>query len=780
MIFIMKRMASFLNHLSGKQKIGTLVLLLLLLLYIFCLPEKIFDKPTSTVLFDKNGELLAARISTDQQWRFASIDHIPEKFETCLLTFEDKTFYHHAGISLRGVGRAIHQNIGKRKIVSGGSTLTMQVVRMMYNNPPRNFYQKIKEMIIATRIEMGYTKNSILNMYVSNAPFGNNVVGLSAASWRYYGKRPEYLSWAESATLAVLPNAPGLIYPGKNHVRLLNKRNRLLHALLNEHKLDSEQYLLALSEPLPEKPLPLPQENNHLLQRFIAQGNRGRTFCTSIDYSIQKMAVSVMQRHMLQLEQNAIHNAAVIITDLTTGEIITYIGNSFSQDKSNSNDVDCANAPRSSGSVLKPILFSKSLDEGLILPSSLLPDIPSYFGSFNPKNFNKTYDGAVPASQCLTRSLNIPMVHLLNQYGVEKFQHDLQAVGFTSIQKGPSHYGLTLILGGAEVSLLQINKVYSQMALQLLNDSCRNSSLFNKTTSYNKERMKKASIYTTFKTMQEVNRPDEEGNWRVFESSQAIAWKTGTSYGNRDAWAVGITPRYVVSVWVGNASGEGRPSLTGVRAAAPIMFDIFDQLPKSPAWFKKPESEFIKIPVCRQSGYRAGENCEETDSVSVPLSCLRAMACPYHHRVFTNLQKTKRVNADQMERKNMQAVNYFTLPPLMQKYYMVKHPDYNVLPPFAETAKMISSKNELQILYPKQNSRIYLPREIDGCMGKLVCEAVAAHTNEILYWHVDEQFLAQTNSIHQQTIYLEAGKHTLTIVNDHSGERRVEFEVMER
>lgn len=772
-------MNTFFKSLSVRKKLLLLAVSVFILIYLFCLPSTLFNKPTSTVLFDQQGELLAARIASDQQWRFAPIDSIPPKMETCLLTFEDKHFYHHIGISLSGIARAVKQNIHHGKIVSGGSTITMQVVRMMRNNPPRTFLEKIEEMILATRVECSYSKREILQMYFSNAPFGNNVVGLSAASWRYYGKSPQHLSWAESATLAVLPNAPGLIYPGKNHDRLLNKRNRLLYNLLSQSKIDSIQYLLAVAEPLPAKPLPLPQENNQLLQRFIAQGNAGKTLNCSIQSSVQKMALNVVQHHMESLQQNSIHNAAIVITDLKTGKIISYNGNSMSDEKEEGNQVDCANAPRSSGSILKPLLYAKSLDEGLILPTTLLPDVPSYFGSFNPKNFNKTYEGAVPANECLTRSLNIPMVHLLNQYGVDKFEHDLKQAGFTSINQQPDHYGLTLILGGAEVSLLQINQVYSRMAMSLLSDTLKNYALFNATKVSRQSAFHKASIYTTFKTMLEVNRPDEEGNWRVFESSQAIAWKTGTSFGNRDAWAVGITPNYVVSVWVGNASGEGRPSLTGVRAAAPILFDIFNQLPKATSWFRKPESEFVRIPVCRKSGYRAGDDCDEVDSMMIPQTCLRATVCPYHHAVFVNAQKTNRVNAETEERKNMLAENYFILPPLMQKFYIVKHPDYRVLPPYKKDDIQLT-KHDVQIIYPKPNSKIYLPKEMDGSTGKLVCEAVSGHSNEVLYWHIDEQYISATSTIHQQSLFLEPGMHLLTVMDANANARSVAFEVLSK
>lgn len=763
--------------LTVKQIINFIILFILLITYMFCLPSKVFDKPTSTVLFAENGELLAARISSDQQWRFQELDAIPEKIKYCILTFEDKNFYYHFGVSIKGIVRAIKQNVTKGKIVCGGSTITMQTIRLIRNNPPRTFYEKIVEMIMATRLEFGYSKNSILKMYLSNAPFGNNVVGLSAASWRYYGKSPACLSWAESATLAVLPNAPGLIYPGKNHDKLLNKRNRLLKKLMENNKMDSIQYMLAITEPLPEKPIALPLQNTQLLQRFINEGNRGKIGYTGIDNNIQKMSGAVLSHHLEVIQQNGVHNAAIIISDLKKSKVVCYIGNNFSSGNEFNNQVDCANAKRSTGSILKPILYAKSLEEGMIMPTTILPDVPSFFGSFNPKNYNKTYDGAVPADECLIRSLNIPMVYLLNQYGVGKFQYELKNAGFNAIQNS-KNYGLSLILGGAEVSLMELNKVYSNMALTLLNNKQKKIYLFQNQTN-NKEQLvlHKASIYTTFKTMLELNRPDEEGNWRVFESSQKIAWKTGTSFGNRDAWAVGITPNYVVSVWVGNATGEGATSLTGIKAAAPILFDVFDKLPKTKKWFEIPKSEFTIVPICVESGYRAGDACEHIESRTVPTTCLRSSVCPYHHIVYVDKMRQFIVNADNTNRNDMIAVNYFTLPPLMQKYYILKHPEYKILPP--NKSVITISNNGLQILYPKNNSKILIPKLLNGELGKIVLESVASNQQSILFWHIDDTYVGQTTSIHQLSVQLPIGKHQLTVIDNNLNEKSIQFQIID-
>ena len=391
------------------------------------------------------------------------------------------------------------------------------------------------------------------------------------------------------------------------------------------------------------------------------------------------------------------------------------------------------------------------------------------------KNFNKTYEGAVPARECLTRSLNIPMVYLLQQYGAEKFRHTLQQAGFDYVKGTQGHYGLSLILGGAEVSLAQLNRAYTAFALYLMGRQPLPDVLNGNGEILHPASLHRAALYTTFQAMQELNRPDEEGNWRLFESAQPIAWKTGTSFGNRDAWAVGITPRYVVSVWVGNASGEGRPSLTGIKAAAPLLFELFSRLPHSANWFSKPEEEYTRIAVCHESGYRAGEFCLHPDTLLMPQSCLRVMACPYHRQVFVDAAKKMRLQAEDSEPGTMTATSYFVLPPLMQKYYLPRHPEYQPLPPFKHPAP---HRHDIQIIYPKPGSRIYIPVEGDGHPGKFVAEAVCSHPGDVLYWHIDDEYIGQTTAMHQWSLYLEAGTHVLTLMNENGDRKSVPFEVM--
>jgi penicillin-binding protein 1C len=765
-------------------RIAFLLFITFIIWYILCLPSKLFNDGTSTVLLDRNGSLLGAKIARDGQWRFAPADSVPAKFETCLVEFEDRTFYKHHGISIKGIGRAIIQNIEHKKIVSGGSTITMQLARIMRKNPSRTYFEKILEMILATRIEASYSKQEILGYYAAHAPFGNNVVGLEAASWRYYGKSSNLLSWSECATLAVLPNAPGLIYPGKNHDRLLNKRNRLLKRLYDIKKIDKTTYDLALLEPLPDKPLKLPQLAPHLLERLIKTGYSGKTIKSTIDINLQTKAIQQLQAQSEILQDNKIYNGAIIISSVETGEVLAYVGNTNLTDIDNCGHVDCIDAPRSSGSILKPLLYEKCMEDGKLTPNMILPDIPTHYGSFSPKNFSQQYNGAIPANMALARSLNIPMVNLLNEYGLEKFYYDLKKYGFTTLNKPARYYGLSLILGGAEVKLFDLNQVYTQMAQELAYDEAAPISIVldskEKKIQTNTAKSDRACIYSTFEAMIEVNRPDDEGNWRVFSSSQKIAWKTGTSFGFRDAWAVGITPDYVVSVWVGNADGEGRPGLTGIKAAAPLMFNMFSQLPKSESWFLTPRSEQCQINICKESGYRASDLCENTETVWVPKTCLNTTACPYHQVVHLTKDGKYRIDSESESVYNMKHVSWFVLPPLVEKYYKVNHPNYKVLPEYRPGCLAKISDKAIAIIYPKPNSKIYVPIEIDGSKGRTVFEATHKNTSAKIFWHLDDEYIGETKEIHQIALNPPVGKHKLLLIDESGINVSLKFEVVER
>lgn len=767
---------------KSKRRIVSFGLPLFFIWYVNCLPEHLFDDSTSTVLLDRKGNLLGAKIAADGQWRFPEKESVPAKFAVCLVEYEDKSFYTHAGISASGVGRAMVQNFRKKKIVSGGSTITMQLARIMRKNPARTYIEKIVEMILATRLELRYSKPEILGLYASHAPFGSNVVGLETASWRFFGRSADQLSWAESATLAVLPNAPGLIYPGKNHDQLLNKRNRLLKRMYDRGILDDAALQLALSEPLPGKPLPLPQLAPHLLDQFIKEGRKGQLITCSIDQDLQEKAILQLQLHHEMLKDNQVMNGAVMITSVNTGEVLAYVGNTQVEDPENSGAVNCIQAPRSTGSILKPFLYAKSLEDAIITPDMLLTDIPSQFGSFTPKNFTGQYDGVLPAGKALARSLNIPMVHLLNQYGLTRFHRDLKNYGLTTLNRPAKHYGLSLILGGAEAKLYDLSNAYAQMAQELKFGKRRPTTLIageaNERIAKLRTLTDRGCAYSTFEAMVEVNRPDEDNNWRTFSSAQKIAWKTGTSFGFRDAWAIGITPDYVVAVWIGNADGEGRPGLTGIKAAAPLLFDVFRQLPVSGKWFRQPQGEMATVKICHESGHRATEFCEKTDWKQIPAKSLGSKPCPYHQVVHLSKDARFRVDSECEDVYNMQHQKWFVLPSIIEKYYKFNHPNYKPLPEYKPECLTRISDKAIGLIYPRNNSRIYVPVEIDGEKGRTIFEATHRNPGTKIYWHMDDNYIGETKEIHQLSLNPPVGRHHLMLVDENGISLDVRFEVM--
>lgn len=730
---------------TGKVLYGAAALLLVW--YICCLPRQLFRVPYSTVVVDRHEELLGARIATDGQWRFPPRTDTPAKVEACLLAFEDNRFYYHWGVDPLALGRAIRQNLQSKRIVSGGSTLTMQTIRLA-RNKPRTLGEKLIEALWATRLEFRHSKKEILALYISHAPFGGNVVGLDAAAWRYFGHPADELSWAEAAMLAVLPNSPAMIHLSKSRQALLNKRNRLLTQLHQRGTLDASAYELAISEPLPTAPLPLPNIAPHLVSRYY-QTARGTTSRSTIDRSMQQQVEELVARWNTEFIRSDIRNMAVLVIDVRTNEALVYCGNTHLHREASGNQVDVIQAPRSTGSILKPFLYYAMLHEGALLPHALLPDIPININGFTPQNFSLQFEGAVPASEAIARSLNIPTVTMLQRYGVPKFHSFLKQIGLSTLNRPASHYGLTLILGGAEGTLWDVTSAYADMA------RCLNGA---KETSF-----APGAVWQTFDALKEVNRP-EEIDWRTLPSMQTIAWKTGTSYGFRDAWAVGVTPRYAVGVWVGNATGEGKPGLVGARTAGPVLFDVFNLLPSS-AWFARPAGEFVDAQVCQLSGHLKGRFCDEADTVLILPAGLRTEVCPYHHPVTLSADERFRIYENCADSEPTIQRNWFTLPPVWEWYYRQHHPEYQSLPPFRAGCGE-DNRSSMQFIYPPMNARVRLPRQLDGSQGQMTFELVHSNPRATVYWHLDQTYLTQTQDFHKISLLPTLGKHSMTAVDE--------------
>ena len=760
--------------------------------FYFCLPEPLFKAPVSSILLSKQGKLLGAHISKDGQWRFPPLKTLPDKFKKSIVAFEDKRFYRHFGVDPLAIARALKLNIKAGRIVSGGSTISMQVIRLASHNPKRTLLEKLLEAFRAFRLETRYSKDEILALYSSYAPFGGNVVGLEAASWRYFGRDPNQLSWAESAMLAVLPNSPALIHLGRKRDRLKTKRDRLLQRLLDQHQISKLDYQLAIAEPLPEKPKRLPRMSPHLLDT-LAYGGKQQRFETTLDYFLQSRVNQIAKHHAQQLSLKDIHNLAILVIDNKTFGVKAYVGNAPPQNKKSEHGqaIDLIQRPRSTGSTLKPFLFANMIEQGEILPETLIADAPIRYTGYRPKNFDRKFRGAVRAKQALASSLNIPAVNMLSYHGVERFLASLRQMGMTTLHRRSREYGLPLILGGAEGTLWELTSLYANLAnrAQQSIDSTRQNH-FQPTalnggeiTTTRRNQISPASAWMTLQALLEVGRPGTEAYWKRFDSTHKIAWKTGTSFGHRDAWAIGTTPKYTVGVWVGNAAGEGRQGMTGVKIAAPILFDTFNRLPLDSDWFRKPVEQMKTVSICKDDGFLANELCE-SKNYQIPLNSHFDRVSPNYQRIHLDNQAQLRVHGNCESVNTMQHKNWFTLPPEQAYYYQQYHVDYKVLPKWREdcqqiqTVKSENNQSPISLIYPRRNTQIYIPRELAGERGKTVFQAVHGSPQAQLFWHLDNTFLGTTQTYHEQAIWIASGKHTLTLVDEKGNRVEQAFQVL--
>ncbi|HRH38308.1 MAG TPA: penicillin-binding protein 1C, partial [Flavobacteriales bacterium] len=654
----------------------------------------------------------------------------------------------------------------------------------MSRNGSRSIWNKFVEVLLALRIETRYTKDEILQLYCANAPFGGNVVGLDAAAWRWYGRDASTLGWGECATLAVLPNAPSRMHPGRNREALRAKRDRLLDRLLAQHVIDGTQWSLAKDEPLPDAPHALPRIAPHLLATLQTQGHEGERITSTLDGALQARVNEMSLRYAPLLRANEVYNAAVLVLDVPTGKVLAYTGNLPDADFAHAGQVDIVRAPRSTGSLLKPFLYADMLQSGERMPDQLVADLPTSYEGFSPRNFDERYDGAVPASQALARSLNIPAVRALREHGVERTRHVLVNMGLKHLDRSANTYGLSLIVGGGESTLWELTGAYASMARTLLRysgspESLRGSvhapicTMAAASEALNDAPLNAAALYHTITALQSVNRPEAEWGWQRFAGTERIAWKTGTSFGHRDAWAIGVTDRYAVGVWTGNASGEGRPGLTGTLAAAPLMFEVFGALPDGRG-FDPPYDAMEHLRVCKASGFRASADCDDVEERLTIKEAERTQPCPYHQRILVDASATHRMPPGPEARN----VSWFALPPAMEFYYAPNHPSYRPLPPWADTERRTSAEKPMQMIYPENGAKLFIPVQLSGETGRVVLHAAHNVPGATVHWDLDGNYLGSTVGDHRFTTSLGDGEHRLTLTDADGAHLEMGFRVV--
>ena len=758
------------------KKVGMTFLLIFLLILMIPIPDYI--PAYSRALYSENGHLLAANISSEQQWHLPNDNSLPEKFELCIRYYEDEYFYYHLGVNPISLIKAFIKNTKEKSIVRGASTIPMQVMRMKNRNVQRNYKNKIFEMAAAIKYSVITSKPTMLREWANIAPFGGNTIGAETAALRYFGRSLEKLSLAEYALLAILPNNPSNIHLSKNRSALKTKRDFLITKLYSKGQISVADMQNSMSEELPEALYDIPKIGHHFLQYVSKLHPNTYLFSSTIQTDVQQQLQNTLWQEAVHLRQNGIDNISAIVADVEKNTLVAYIGN-IPDPSGGFAYVDIAQAPRSYGSLLKPMLYAYALEKGYFLPNELVADIPTYIGDFQPMNFDKKFRGAVPLSDMVTQSLNVPAVRVLNTIGMQEFYHFLEPLHMNYLNRGTDYYGLSFILGGGETTLWDLTKMYKGLAQSTL----QYPNPFGNLQCLKNETPVKVDMRITTPTMQYVNdamsnlsRPREEKFWDLYTSDEKVAWKTGTSFGHKDAWAIGYNAKYVVAVWVGNATGEGRPNLTGISKAAPILFKVFRQLGTSKWFHYPPVKAKHKVTVCKESGKLAGPLCKYTASANISTAIHTLSTCNFHVEVVLDSHGYRITPGCSVvpDRRD----TFFTLPSHMEFYYRIHDNAYKTLPDPSPDCHEFSYP--IQIIYPADGIKIFLPVEKEKTPNTLILKAYHPKANSTVFWYIDDEFMGKTQQLNTHEIHtvIKKGNHILTIIDDAGNRSQVEFEVL--
>lgn len=760
------------------RKLFITLLSLVILYSIIPLPDDLFDSDNSVVITDREGEILRAFLTEGEQWHFPADPGIEysEKLIQAVINFEDRYYYYHPGVNPVSILRAFIGNISAGKVKSGASTISMQVIRLSKKRG-RTLLNKLIEIFQAVKLEIRYSKKEILRMYLDNAPYGGNIIGVSAASLRYFGKSAVNLTWNEAAILAVLPNSPGLISPLVNRDKLIRKKNRLLGKLFKREVISEDIYLRSRSENVPSGLIPFPSIAPHFSEYMKGRYGRDRPLIRSAINKVHQVRIEHLTgEHLKYLESYGIKNGAVVVAETSTGKVRAYCGSQDFFDYEKNGQVDGAKAARSSGSILKPFLYALAIDEGAILGKTILKDIPSYFGSFSPSNASMKFSGVVTAKEALIRSLNVPAVRLLNYYGLHKFYLFLKKSGLTTLVRDPDDYGLTLILGGAETKLTELVSLYRGLG-NLGRFSPLIFSEHHRERRESMEMITPEASYLTLNMMRELKRPGAEFYWEQYQSKTPIAWKTGTSYGQRDAWAVGVSPEWTIGVWVGNFRGEGNPKLAGYSCAAPLMFDIFNYLPKDNRgeWFSRDGLNFKQVELCSRTGFLAGENCEERVAADAPPGPGVVPLCPYHRALYVTEDEKSSVCSLCWEEGKYKKVKKLLFPPDVSQFLRERGDIVDSVPPHTIGCSSGSGSNPIQILYPVKNARILIPVDFNRETQNITIRVAHKFSDREVFWYIDKIYKGLTKNKHKIMVDLSPGWHRLEVLDSDGNNAKRRF-----
>jgi len=732
-----------------------------LLNIIYPLPVEKLNRDRSTAVYSSNDELLSLYLANDDYWRMETeIKDVPEFLRNAVIEYEDKYFYYHPGFNPVSLIRALITNIRSRDVVCGGSTITMQVARMI-EPKPRTYRSKIIEIFRAIQLECAFSKNEILEYYFNIAPYGGNIEGIGAAAYFYFGKSARTLSKSEALALVGLPNSPSRLRPDTHNAESRQHRDKIAKLLMDRGLISETVCVDIISDAMPEKRFEKPFSAPHFSRLVKSKYKRESNIKTTIDLKIQSLCEKSLSQYMISLMQKGITNGAIVVIDNKTRSIKSMVGSSDFFDPIHAGQVNGAIAPRSPGSTLKPFAYALALDEGIISPRMMLSDVPIDYSGYTPINYDEQYRGGIPAENALKLSLNVPAVKLYSKLG-EKFYSLLKYAGVTTIVNPRDYYGLPLVLGSCEMNLLELTNLYATLA-------CDGEYQPYRMIDSEPERppsriFTSASSYIISEILSDIQRTDLPTCWESTKDIPKIAWKTGTSYGNRDAWCVGYNPDYTVGVWVGNFSGKDSNELIGVNAAAPLMFDIFNSITNSISWFERPESIGIRE-VCSVSGMLPSKDCPHTVQELYICGVSPIETCQMHKKFIIDNQTGLRFPYGYTANESGTEKVFEIWPPDIASWRKREGYPVDEIPPLMATVSHYSYGPKPLILSPQNGADFVLRDEAPVEHQRILLEASASNIIQELYWFVDGELLITCKPEESQFYYPKVGKHKIACVD---------------
>ena len=751
--------------------VGFLVLNLL-----FPLPMDRLHPPASTIVLDRDGNLMRAFLAPDEMWRInVRADEVAPSLRQAVLAYEDRRFYWHAGIDLIAVARAMAANVRAGHVVQGGSTLTMQVARMM-EPKPRTLANKAIEAFRAWQLELRYSKEEILTLYFNMAPYGGNLVGAGAASYFYFDKHPDQLSRGEAALLAATPNNPNRYRPDLNEAAAREARAKVLSLLAEQGEITPAARDESAAEPVPVQRFDLPFLAPHLAVQLAGQYVDAQRLTTTIDADLQARVERMLYDHLKPWRGQGITNGAVVVIDNETQAVLALAGSRAFWDEAAQGQVNAATAPRSPGSTLKPFIYALALDRGLIAPQTLLYDVPVDFSGYQPENYDRTYSGVVHAEEALIRSLNVPAVNLaarLHDDGIYQF---LKEAHVSTLTEPSHHYGLSLILGGCEVTLLDLTNLYAGLAN---GGRFRPYRLLQSDPVIEGEALlDPGAAFIISEILSKLRRPELPAVWEWSRDMPKVAWKTGTSYGHRDAWSIGFTPRYTVGVWIGNMDGKGAPALVGAETAAPLLFVLFNHLEShtDQRWFHQPARVETRR-ICSLSGGLATPRCPTTRSEFFVLGHSPVKPCDLHRLIMIDNETGHRLCSHCRQGRDYKERVVAHWPAEIAVWLEKNGYPLDDIPEHFPGCNRVAEGDPPVIRSPQPNAEYRLRTGVPAEFQKILLDASVSNQTSEIYWFANGDLLYSGPPTGRVFFTPTTGTHTLLCMDDEGRSSEVEITI---